>query len=100
MKVNPVAIPGTKYGNYLEQHHDIVFVPMAFESMGATGRTFTTFLRLVSEQAYENSKRAQADFRAKWRRKIGLALHNTVAKQYLISPQAHTTEQEGLGYME
>ena len=73
---------------------------MAFESMGATGRTFTTFLRLVSEQVYENSKRAQADFRAKWRRKIGLALHNTVAKQYLISLEAHTTEQDGLGYME
>ena len=52
MKVNPVAIPGTKFGNYIEQHHDIVFVPMAFESMGATGRTFTTFLRLVSEQVY------------------------------------------------
>ena len=81
VKANPVAIPGTKYGNYLEQHHDIVFVPMAFESMGATGRTFTTFLRLVSEQVYKNNKRAQADFRAKWRRKIGLALHNTVAKQ-------------------
>ena len=100
MKVNPVAIPGTKYGNYLEQHHDIVFVPMAFESMGATGRTFTTFLRLVSEQAYEDNPRAQADFRAEWRRKIGLALHNTVAKQYLISLEAHTTEQDGLGYME
>ena len=96
-------MPGTKCGNYLEQHHDIVFVPMAFESMGATGRTFTTFLRLVSEQVYEDSRRAQADFRAKWRRKIGLALHNTaVAKQYLKSLQAHTrtTEQEGLGYME
>ena len=100
VKVKPVAIPGTKYGNYIEQHHDIVFVPMAFESMGATGRTFTTFLRLVSEQAYENNKRAQADFRAKWRRKLGLALHNTVAKQYLISLEAHTTEQDGLGYME
>ena len=85
VKVNPVAIPGTKYGNYLEQHHDIVFVPMAFESMGATGRTFTTFLRLVSEQAHEDNPRAQADFRAEWRRKIGLALHNTVAKQYPIS---------------
>ena len=23
VKVKPVAIPGTKYGNYLEQHHDI-----------------------------------------------------------------------------
>ena len=77
VKVNPVAIPGTKYGNYLEQHHDIVFVPMAFESMGATGRTFTTFLRLVSEQVHEDSKRAQVDFRARWRRKIGMALHNT-----------------------
>ena len=75
---------------------------MAFESMGATWRTFTTFLRfrLVSEQAYEDNPRAQADFRAKWRRKIGMALHNTVAKQYLISLQAHTTEQEGLTYME
>ena len=71
---------------------------MAFESMGATGRTFTTFLRLVSEQVYKDNKRAQADFRAKWRRKIGLALHNTVAKQYLISLKAHTTEQEGLSY--
>ena len=84
VKVNPViAVPGTKYGNYLEQHHGIVSVPMAFESMGATGRTFTTFLRPASEQVYENSKRAQADFRAKWRRKIGMALHlhNTVAKQ-------------------
>ena len=100
VKVNPVAIPGTKYGNYLEQHHDVVFVPMAFESMGATGRTFTTFLRLVSEEVYKDNKRAQADFRAKWRRKIGLALHNTVANQYLISLKAHTTEQEGLSYME
>ena len=63
----------TKYGNYLEleQHHDndIVFVPMAFESMGATGRTFTTFLRLVSEQVHADSKRAQAEFRAEWRKK-------------------------------
>ena len=100
VKVNPVAIPGTKYGNYLQQHHDIVFVPMAFESMGATGRTFTTFLRLVSEQVIKDNKRAQADFRAKWRRKIGLALHNTVAKQYLISLHAHATAQDGLTYME
>ena len=96
--MNPVAIPGTKYGNYLEQHHDIVVVPMAFESMGATERTFTTFLRLLGEQVHEDSKRAQADFRATWRRKIGMALHNTVAKQYLISLQAHTTEQAGLSY--
>ena len=59
VQVSPVAIPGMKYGNYLEQHHDIVFVPMAFESMGATGRTFTTFLRLVSEQAHENNKKVQ-----------------------------------------
>ena len=73
---------------------------MAFESMGATGRTFTTFLRLVSEQVHEDSKRAQAEFRAAWRKKIGMALHNTVAKQYLISLEAHTTEQAGLGYME
>ena len=80
--------------------YDIVFVPMAFESMGATGRTFTTFLRLVSEQVHEDSKRAQADISAKWRRKIGMALHNTVAKQYLISLQAHTTEQAALGHME
>ena len=100
VKVNPVAIPGTKDGNYLQQHHNIVFVPMAFESMGATGRTFTTFLRLVSEQVHEDSKRAQAEFRAEWRKKIGMALHNTVAKQYLISLEAHTTEQAGLGYME
>ena len=100
VKVDPVAIPGTKYGNYLEQHHDIVFVPMAFESMGATGRTFTTFLRLVSELVHEDNKRAQAEFRAEWRKKIGMALHNTVAKQYLISLEAHTTEQAGLGYME
>ena len=102
MKVDPVAIPGTKYGNYLEQHHDIVFVPMAFESMGATGRTFTTFLRLVSELVHEDNKRAQAEFRAEWRKKIGMAFHfhNTVAKQYLISLEAHTTEQAGLGYME
>ena len=103
MKVNPVAIPGTKYGNYLEQHHDIVFVPMAFESMGATGRTFTTFLRLVSEQAYENSKRAQADFRAKWRRKIGLALVYIIQWQsntlFLLRHIRHTTEQDGLGYV-
>ena len=90
----------SKYGNYPEQHHDIVFVPMAFESMGATGRTFTTFLRLVSEQVIKDNKRAQADFRAKWRRKIGLALHNTVAKQYLISLHAHATAQDGLTYME
>ena len=96
MQVRPVAIPGMKYGNYLDRYHDIVFVPMAFESMGATGRTFTTFLRLVSEQVHEDNKRAQADFRAKWRRTIGMALHNTVAKQYLISLEAHTTEQEGL----
>ena len=100
VKVNPVAIPGTKYGNYLQQHHNIVFVPMAFESMGATGRTFTTFLRLVSEQVHEDSKRAQAEFRAEWRKKIGMALHNTVAKHYLISLEAHTTEQARLGYME
>ena len=100
VKVDPVAIPGTKYGNYLQQQHDIVFVPMAFESMGATGRTFTTFLQLISEQVHEDSKRAQADFRATWRRKIGMALHNTVAKQYLISLQAHTTERAGLTYME
>ena len=73
---------------------------MAFESMGATGRTFTTFLRLVGEQVIKDNKRAQADCRGKWRRKIGLARHNTVAKQYLISLQAHTTEQAGLGYME
>ena len=33
-------------------------------------------------------------------KKIGMALHNTVAKQYLISLEAHTTEQAGLGYME
>ena len=85
-----------KYGNYLDRYHDIVLVPMAFESMGATGRTFTTFLRLVSEQVHEDNKRAQADFRAKWRRTIGMALHNTVTKQYLISLEAHTTEQEGL----
>ena len=84
VKVNPVAVPGTKYGNYLQQHHNIVFVPMAFESMGATGRTFTTFLRLVSEQVHKDSKRAQAEFRAEWRKKIGMALHNTVvAKHYL-----------------
>ena len=70
---------------------------MAFESMGATGRTFTTFLRLVSEQVHEDSKRAQAEFRAEWRKKIGMALHNTVAKQYLISLEAHTTEQAGIG---
>ena len=100
VKVNPVAIPGTKYGNYLQQHHNIVFVPMAFESMGATGRTFTTFLRLVSEQVHKDSKRAQAEFRAEWRKKIGMALHNTVAKHYLISLEAHTTEQARLGYME
>ena len=100
VKVNPVAIPGTKYGNYLERYHDIVFVPMAFESMGATGRTFTTFLRLVSEQVHKDSKRAQAEFRAEWRKKIGMALHNTVAKHYLISLEAHTTEQARLGYME
>ena len=62
--------------------------------------SFTTFLRLVSEQVHEDSKRAQAEFRAEWRKKIGMALHNTVAKQYLISLQAHTTEQAGLGYME
>ena len=75
---------------------------MAFESMVATAtvRTFTTFLRLVSEQVHEDSKRAQAEFRARWRKKIGMALHNTVAKQYLISLEAHTTEQAGLGYME
>ena len=60
----------------------------------ATGRTFTTFLRLVSEQVHEDSKRAQAEFRAEWRKKIGMALHNTVAKHYLISLQAHTTEQD------
>ena len=100
VKVKPVAIHGTQYGNYLEQHHDVVFVPMDFESMGATGRTFTTFLRLVSEQVYKDNKRAQADFRAKWRRRIGLALHNTVAKQYLVSLNAHTTGQDGLGHME
>ena len=100
VQVRPVAIPGMKYGNYLERYHDIVFVPMAFESMGATGRTFTTFLRLVSEQVHEDNKRAQADFRAKWRRTIGMALHNTVAKQYLASLEAHTKEQEGLSYME
>ena len=100
VKVNPVAVPGTKYGNYLQQHHNIVFVPMAFESMGATGRTFTTFLRLVSEQVHKDSKRAQAEFRAEWRKKIGMALHNTVAKHYLISLEAHTTEQARLGYME
>ena len=99
VQVRPVAITGKKYGNYLERYHDIVFVPMAFESMGATGRTFTTFLRLVSEQVHEDNKRAQADFRAKWRRTIGMALHNTVAKQYLISLEAHTTEQEGLSYI-
>ena len=29
VKVNPAAMHGTKYGNYLEQHPDIVFVPMA-----------------------------------------------------------------------
>ena len=43
---------------------------------------------------------SQADFRAKWRRTIGMALHNTVAKQYLASLEAHTKEQEGLSYME
>ena len=62
VKVNPVAMHGTKYGDYLDQHHDSVPVPMAFESMGATGRTFTTFLRLVSEQTHEDNPRAQADF--------------------------------------
>ena len=52
-----------------------------------------------SEQVHEDNKRAQADFRAKWRRTIGMALHNTVAKQYLASLEAHTKEQEGLSYM-
>ena len=50
---------------------------MALESMGATGGTFTTFLRLVSEQVHKDNKRAPADFRAKWRRTIGMAVHNT-----------------------
>ena len=88
-----------EYNNVLVFYY-IVFVPMAFESMGATGRTFTTFLRLVSEQVHKDSKRAQAEFRAEWRKKIGMALHNTVAKHYLISLEAHTTEQARLGYME
>ena len=68
--------------------------------MGATGQAFTKFLRLVSEQAHEDNPRAHADFRAERRRKIGLALHNKVAKQYLISLDVHTTEQDGLGNME
>ena len=34
VQVRPVAIAGEKYGNYLARYHDIVFVPMAFESMG------------------------------------------------------------------
>ena len=62
---------------------------MAFESMGATGRTFTIFLRLVSEQAHEDNPRAQTNPRAEWQRKIGLTLSNTVAKQYLISLEVH-----------
>ena len=57
-------------------------------------------METIWKQVFKNSKRAQADFRAKWRRNIGLALHNTVAKQYLISLQARATEQEALGYME
>ena len=75
--------------------------------MGATGRAFTTFLRIrsVSEQAHEDNPRSQVDFRAEWRRgKIGLALQYIIQSRsntlflFRRIPVRHTTEQDGLGY--
>ena len=62
---------------------------MAFESSGAVGTTFFPLLRVISEIYNEENKYEQAQFRIKWRRTIGMAVHKGVAKRFLLSMDDH-----------
>ena len=77
------------YGEYLDTVQHMVFVPMAFESAGGVGKTFFPVLRMVSEIYDSENKYAQAQFRIKWRRTIGMALHKSVARRYITSLDEH-----------
>ena len=89
--VDPVPSDNSmSYGEYLDTVQHMVFVPMAFESAGGVGKTFFPILRMVSEIYDSENKHAQAQFRIKWRRTIGMALHKSVASRYIASLDAHT----------
>ena len=88
--VDPVPSDNSmSYGEYLDTVQHMVFVPMAFESAGGVGKTFFPVLRMVSEIYDRENKYAQAQFRIKWRRTIGMALHKSVASRYIASLDEH-----------
>ena len=78
-----------QYGVYLRTIKHMGFIPMAFESSGAVGTTFFPVLRIISEIYNEENKYEQAQFRIKWRRTIGMAVHKGVAKRFLLSLDEH-----------
>ena len=77
---------------YLETAHNMVFIPMAFESAGVVGRSFFQVLNMVSKSLNEENKISQSQFRVRWRRTIGMVLHKAVAKRCLQSLDEHSGE--------